>query len=43
VHLDPDRDDDILWKFMESGIYTTKSAYDMQFLGMIDFNMHNMF
>jgi hypothetical protein len=42
VHLTPNRDDNILWKFMESGLYTTKSAYNMQFLGMIDSNMHNM-
>jgi hypothetical protein len=42
VHLVPDRDDDILWKFTKSGIYTTKSAYNMQFLGMIDSDMLNM-
>jgi hypothetical protein len=29
VHLAPDRDDNILWKFTESGIYTTKLAYNM--------------
>jgi hypothetical protein len=42
VNLVANRDDDILWKFKESGLYMTKSANNMQFLGMIDSNMHNM-
>jgi hypothetical protein len=42
VNLVADRDDDILWKFTESRLYTTKSAYNMQFLGMIESNTHNM-
>ena len=35
VHLDPHMPDDIHWKLTESGEYTAKSAYKMQFMGTI--------
>jgi hypothetical protein len=31
--LDEDEDDDITWKLTSNGQYTTKSAYEVQFLG----------
>jgi hypothetical protein len=33
IHLDPEVDDDIVWRLTPSGHYSAKSAYELQFLG----------
>jgi hypothetical protein len=33
IHLDPNNEDSISWKFTNDGIYSSESAYGMQFFG----------
>jgi hypothetical protein len=33
IHLNPGVSDEISWKLTENGLYSTKSAYEMQFFG----------
>jgi hypothetical protein len=35
IHLDPDVDDDIVWRLTANGHYSAKSAYELQFLGSL--------
>jgi hypothetical protein len=39
VHLQLEVEDDIIWKFTNNGQYTTASAYEMQFLGLVHSRM----
>ena len=41
--LQPDTPDNIDWKLTADGMYTTKSAYDAQFLGSTSTNFENLF
>ena len=41
--LQPDIPDNIDWKLTADGMYTTKSAYDAQFLGSTSTNFENLF